>query len=325
MGCEAVRVTTLAQTETCETCRFDGDQYGVTDSLGTLRAIAPMWRQMTEGVDAAVLEQRPAPELPSVGERAGQLTTTVEQAAGWLADLLGAAKPTPAADGDDLVARLAAAVDAVHEPAAGLGRERSKAWRQTATFEGADVDARWMVRHVIHAGVHHLREAGRALHLLGAGAPTQEGVIAQLNLSDGGVPKLPVDEVEVDERGVVGDRQATRKHHGKPLQALCLWSSEVIDDLVAEGHPIRPGAAGENVTLAGIDWPTLRAGVQLLLGEVLVEVSAYAEPCKKNAQWFAGGDFRRMQHDRHPGASRVYAWVLEPGRIRTGDPVVVEP
>jgi hypothetical protein len=319
-----VRVTTLAVTETCETCRFDGAQYNVTDSLGTLRAIAPMWRQMTEGLAAGAVAQRPAPDLPSVDERAADLTATAARATGWLAELIGAAAPATAG-GTEPVARLAAAVDAVHELAAGLGGERSRAWRQAAPFEGTEVDARWMVRHMIHAGVHHLREAGRALHLFGAGAPTQEGVIAQLNLSDGGVPKLPVDEVEVDERGVVGDRQATRKHHGKPLQALCLWSAEVIDDLVAEGHPIRPGAAGENVTLAGIDWPTLRTGVQLLLGEVLVEVSAYAEPCKKNAQWFAGGDFRRMQHDRHPGASRVYAWVLEPGRIRTGDPVVVEP
>jgi MOSC domain-containing protein YiiM len=325
VGCEAVRVTTLAATETCETCRFDGDQYDVSDGLGTLRALAPMWRQMTEGLDAAVLDRRPAPELPSVDERADQLATTAEQAAGWLAELLGAAAPAAAGDSTDPVARIADAVGAVHDLATGLGGERAKAWRQTAGFEGTDVDARWMVRHVIHAGVHHLREAGRALHLLGAGAPAQEGSVAQLNLSDGGVPKLPVDEVEVNERGVVGDRQATRKHHGKPMQALCLWSTEVIDALVAEGHPVRPGAAGENVTVTGIDWSTLRTGVQLLLGEVLVEVSAYAEPCKKTAACFTGGDFRRMQHDRHPGTSRVYAWVLEPGRIRIGDPVVVEP
>jgi MOSC domain-containing protein YiiM len=320
-----VRVTTRAATETCETCRFDGGQYDVSDGLGTLRAISPMWRQMTEGLDAAVLEGRPAPEIPSVDERAQQLVATAEAAAGWLAELLGTTAPAVAGDGTDRVVQLATAVDAVHDLAAGLGGERATAWRQAAAFEGVDVDARWMVRHVIHAGVHHLREAGRTLHLLGAGAPTQEGSVGQLSLSDGGVPKLPVDEVEVDERGVVGDRQATRKHHGKPMQALCLWSAEVIDSLVAEGHPVRPGAAGENVTVSGIDWSTLRTGVQVLLGEVLVEVSAYAEPCKKTSACFAGGDFRRMQHGRHPGTSRVYAWVLEPGRIRTGDPVVVEP
>jgi MOSC domain-containing protein YiiM len=151
------------------------------------------------------------------------------------------------------------------------------------------------------------------------------GTVAQLNVSDGGVPKVPVAEVEVGYRGAADDRQATRRHHGRPWQALCLWSAEVIEDLQAEGHPISPGAAGENVTLAGIDWPSLRPGTQLRVGEVLAELSAWAEPCQKNAQWFVDGDFRRMQHQRHPGSSRVYAWVREPGRIRTGDAVVVEP
>lgn len=149
--------------------------------------------------------------------------------------------------------------------------------------------------------------------------------MAQINVSDGGIPKRPVDEAEVGDRGLVGDRQATRQHHGRPLQALCLWSQEVIDALRAEGHPIEAGAAGENLTLAGIDWASLRPGTQVLLGDVLAEVSAWATPCQKNAQWFASGDFRRMDHDRHPGWSRAYAWVREPGTVRAGDPVVVEP
>jgi MOSC domain-containing protein YiiM len=72
-----------------------------------------------------------------------------------------------------------------------------------------------------------------------------------LSRSDGGVPKHSTDHVTVGFRGVDGDRQATRAHHGSPWQALCLWSREVIDALVAEGHPIAPGAAGENVTIAG--------------------------------------------------------------------------
>ena len=99
----------------------------------------------------------------------------------------------------------------------------------------------------------------------------------------------------------------------------------MIQGLQAEGHPIQAGSAGENITISGIDWPTLRTGVQLLIGEVLAEVSAYSTPCAKNAQWFVARDFRRMEHERHPGWSRVYAWVREPGTIRVGDQVVVEP
>ena len=54
--------------ETCEACRFDGAQYDRSDALGTVRALAPMWEQTIEGIDAAVLAQRPAPGVWSAVE-----------------------------------------------------------------------------------------------------------------------------------------------------------------------------------------------------------------------------------------------------------------
>ena len=91
------------------------------------------------------------------------------------------------------------------------------------------------------------------------------------------------------------------------------------------GHPIEPGLAGENLTVTGIDWASLRPGTQLLAGDVLLEISAWATPCAKNAAWFVDRSFRRMDHELHPGWSRAYAWVREPGTIRPGDAVIVEP
>ena len=198
-------------------------------------------------------------------------------------------------------------------------------WRHTISTSTQKDEAAWLVRHTVHDVSHHLMDIGRGLHLLGAGAPTQEGRVVQLNVSDGGVPKKPVEVAEVGDRGLVGDRQAERRHHGKPLQALCIWSADVIDALRSEGHPIEAGSAGENITVAGVDWSTIRPGTQLLVGDVLAEISAWATPCKKNASWFADRDFNRIEHGRHPGWSRAYAWVREPGTIRQGDTVVVEP
>ena len=123
---------------------------------------------------------------------------------------------------------------------------------------------------------------------------------------------------------MLGDRQADRDNHGRPWQALCLWSTEVIDDFRAEGHPLAPGLAGENVTITGLPWARVRPGVQLRLGDVLAEVSAYAVPCRKNAAWFVDGRFDAMHH-RHGPRSRVYATVLEPGTITHGAPVLLEP
>ncbi len=53
-------------------------------------------------------------------------------------------------------------------------------------------------------------------------------------------------------------------------------------------------------------------------------MSSYAVPCTHNARWFKDGNFEVMHHDRGP-VSRVYATVLEPGSITTGDPAVLEP
>jgi len=166
--------------------------------------------------------------------------------------------------------------------------------------------------------------AGPALRAAGQLPPRAEGAVAHLHLGDGGVPKKPVDRVEVDFGGVIGDRQATRVHHGRPWQALCLWSIEAIQLLQAQGHPIAPGLAGENITVRGLPWAEMRAGVRLQIGGVSCEVSAYTLPCAQNAPWFVDGDFMAMNHDRGP-VSRIYATVLKPGIIEVGDPVVLEP
>lgn len=157
-------------------------------------------------------------------------------------------------------------------------------------------------------------------------APTQptvtmDGAVSQISVSSGGVPKTAVDEAEVGVRGLTGDVQKARVHHGRPWQALCLWSADVIATLQAEGHPIEAGFAGENVTIGGVDWSELRGGMKLTIGAVECQLSLPAVPCSKNNAWFLGHDIDRMDHDLNPGSSRWYASVLTPGSISTGDPV----
>jgi MOSC domain-containing protein YiiM len=179
----------------------------------------------------------------------------------------------------------------------------------------------------VHDATHHLLDLSRDLHALGAppGAGAATGVVVQVNVSPGGVPKLPVASARVGRRGLDGDRQKVRRHHGRPWQALCLWSAEVIDRLAAEGHPIGRGSAGENLTIAGIDWASIRPGIRMQVGTALIETSLWALPCKQTAAWFTGGEFARMHHERERGVSRIYAWVLGEGEVAAGDPVVVEP
>ena len=150
------------------------------------------------------------------------------------------------------------------------------------------------------------------------------GYIFQLNCSPGGVPKLPVPEAELTPTGLVGDRQANPRFHGGLQRALCLYSREVIEALRREGHAICPGSTGENVTVAGLDWPRLAPGRRLALGdEVLIELTSYAAPCKTISGSFSAGEFKRISHKLHPGVSRLYARVLRAGRLAVGQEVRV--
>lgn len=151
-----------------------------------------------------------------------------------------------------------------------------------------------------------------------------EGRVAGLQRSPGGVPKLPVTRVAVTQEGMEGDRQRNRKHHGGPARALCCYSGELLDALAAEGHPVAPGVLGENVTIRGIDWQLIAPGVQLHLGNVVAEVTAFAPPCATIAHAFADAAFHRIAQRLHPGWSRVYARVIAGGEIIVGDAVRVQ-
>lgn len=165
---------------------------------------------------------------------------------------------------------------------------------------------------------------GPALRAAGLLPAAAAGRIDALHVSDGGVPKSPRDTIEITWSGVRGDRQNSRRHHGAPYQALCLWSTEVIGALRADGHPVTAGAAGENLTVSGLDWRQVRPGVRLRLGTALCQVSSFAVPCKQLVPCFADGRFDRIHADRGP-VSRVYAIVLEPGLAHVGDAAVLEP
>lgn len=208
---------------------------------------------------------------------------------------------------------------------AGLGPRRA---RVAADLDGADLrhGDQAVLDGVLERVWPELLSARDDLVTANALPARAVGAVEHLALSGGGVrvPKRGVERVEVTHGGVTGDRQSERKHHGRPWQALCLWSSEVLAGLAADGHPIGPGSAGENITVSGLDWTAVVPGSRLGLGTVVAQVSAYAIPCQKNARWFADGDISRIHHDNGP-LSRIYATVLEPGSISVGDQAVLEP
>lgn len=146
-----------------------------------------------------------------------------------------------------------------------------------------------------------------------------------INVSDGGVPKQPRTSVWVGVNGVEGDRQRDLRFHGGPNRAVALYSLDLIQILQDEGHPIAPGTIAENLTLAGVDWSLMVPGARVQVGEVELELTAYASPCRKIVGSFSDEDSTRVSQKVHPGWSRLYAKVLHEGRIATGDSASIAP
>lgn len=146
----------------------------------------------------------------------------------------------------------------------------------------------------------------------------------QVNVSAGGVPKLPVDRALVGRFGLEGDGHHDYTEHGGPHRAVCLFGIEAIERLQAEGHPMAPGAAGENLTTSGIEWSFLPVGARARIGATLeLELSSPTTPCATQKGNFSDGNFNRILIDRHPSDSRMYARVVTPGEVKPGDVIRV--
>ena len=98
---------------------------------------------------------------------------------------------------------------------------------------------------------------------------------------DGGVPKLPVRAATLRLDGVEGDynRFRTEKRNNDAGRAVCIFSLERIHDLQREGHPIEIGSTGENLTIEGLDWSTLKVGMKFKVGGAIIELSEPCAPC----------------------------------------------
>ena len=153
----------------------------------------------------------------------------------------------------------------------------------------------------------------------------KSGIIVSLNISAGGVPKLPVARAELLINGFEGDGHDDSDYHGGPERAVCIYATEIIEALRTEGHPIVPGSAGENLTVTGLDWDTIVPGVRLRVGTATIEISKFTSPCRTIRHSFVSECFGRISQKMNPGWSRVYGRVLVTGVVRVGDRVDPSP
>jgi MOSC domain-containing protein YiiM len=140
------------------------------------------------------------------------------------------------------------------------------------------------------------------------------GVVVQVSVSEGGVPKRATESGRVGRLGIAGDKHLYSLHGG-PRKALLLMAAEVIETLRDEGFPVYFGALGENLTVSGLPYAEWRSGQKYRVGTALIELTETRATCRK-LNPYGSGIQKRISH---PGESGFYAAVLEEGVIRAGD------
>ena len=321
----------------CTICGFRSADYDDQDAITSQHLMPAILRAAVEELPPLLASKRSADSAGSIEDHLVEVAVTVTQRRKEMALVVGTAPPDDAADDHAEPHGVAGALASLDHEFSAVERllksmrpnrrlqliGEPEAAAQVAPEQAAS--ATTIARQALHDGFHALAKIGRLRHALGAGAEPSVGYVTQFSTSAGGVPKTACEVAEVTERGISGDVQSDRRHHGRPLQAVCLWSEDVLAALRTEGHPIHAGAAGENLTVGGVEWSELRPGSAIEVSGIPMLITAHAVPCAKNAQWFSDRDFSRIRHELHPGWSRLYALPLAAGTIRQGDPFVVEP
>jgi len=140
------------------------------------------------------------------------------------------------------------------------------------------------------------------------------GEVVSVNVSAGGIPKIPQPQVAIETRGIVGDHQAHEKHR-RPDRALSLWDIEILEQLCQEGYSIVPGAIGENILFKGVNVQGLSPGTLLELGSVVIKLEQPRKPC------FILDPLSESLKDVIVGRCGYMASVLVEGKLLPGDPV----
>jgi MOSC domain-containing protein YiiM len=137
-----------------------------------------------------------------------------------------------------------------------------------------------------------------------------------------GIRKEPVTSavLHLGTVNLAGDGQADLSVHGGPDKAVYAYPSEHFPAWAAElGHPVGPGAFGENLTTAGAVEADVGIGDVWTWGDALLQVCQPRWPCFKLVIHSGTGDM--AVRFRRSGRTGWYLRVLQPGDVPVAGPV----
>ncbi|MEE4196803.1 MAG: MOSC domain-containing protein [Bacteroidales bacterium] len=138
--------------------------------------------------------------------------------------------------------------------------------------------------------------------------------VISVNVSEKkGVIKKPVQEIEINGKGVAKDAHAGDWH-----RQISLLARESIDKFKEVlGRPLDYGEFAENITTEGITLYTMNPGDRLKIGDVELEVTQIGKECHG-----AGcAIFTQVGKCVMPKEG-IFAKVIHPGVIKPGDEII---
>ena len=136
-----------------------------------------------------------------------------------------------------------------------------------------------------------------------------------------GIYKQPVDEpVRVGAGGLVGDEISDTENHGGLDQAVYVFGTPDYDWWSEElGRGLPPGTFGENLTITELESAELCIGDRLVVGPVVLEVTAPRIPCVTLAARMEDPLF--VKHFRRAERPGLYCRVIQEGQVQAGERV----
>ncbi len=145
-------------------------------------------------------------------------------------------------------------------------------------------------------------------------------VVVSINISRGGIPKLPVERIFVSVQGLEGDGHNHDKHK-RLTQAVCLQDLEKLHELRKEGYPLASGETGENLTVSNLHVNALPLrSILEFSGGVILELTKIRQPC-----YVLDSIHPQLKQDI-AGRCGIYAKVLKEGFLKKGESIkIIEP
>jgi len=138
-----------------------------------------------------------------------------------------------------------------------------------------------------------------------------------------GIYKDPVESVQIDENGIIGDIQADRRFHGgreKALHQYSIFSYSKITKQFSELESIAvAGSIGENISSNDLDDSNVNIGDVYQIGAVIVQISQPRSPC-----WKINNRFNQNKLAKFIVNNQITGWyyrVIEGGRVSVNDEI----